>query len=237
MKILLRHEHRIIAEALSLMDHDYLLANHCWFGGGTAIVLKLGEYRRSLDVDFLCSSTQGYRELRSAATERGLRAFFPEPVKALRDFRIDQYGLRTILEYRAQQIRFEIVREGRVDLDGVRDADLGVPVLSTVDMITEKLLANADRCQDRSVAYRDAFDLGMLIERHGPFPAQAIDKAEMAYGADIQRKLAWVVDRLQDDGERDMAADALSMRRDIASRAISLLRDEVARLSPPPSDS
>ncbi|MCC2608915.1 nucleotidyl transferase AbiEii/AbiGii toxin family protein [Neorhizobium petrolearium] len=237
MKTFLNHEHRVIAEALSLMDHDYLLANRCWFGGGTAIVLKLGEYRRSLDVDFLCSSIQGYRELRSAAAERGLRAFFPEPVKALRDFRIDQYGVRTMLEFKGQQIRFEIVREGRVDLDGVRDADLGVPILSTADMVTEKLLANADRCQDRSVAYRDAFDLGMLMERHGPFPAQAVDKARMAYGTDIQRKLAWVVDRLQDDGERDMAADVLTMQRDIASRAISFLRDEVARLWPLPTDS
>ena len=89
-----RQEHRVIVEALGLMDHAFLSANHCWFGGGTAIVLKLGEYRQSLDVDFLCSDADGYRELRSAAVEKGLRAFFPEPVESLRSFKIDQYGLR-----------------------------------------------------------------------------------------------------------------------------------------------
>ncbi|MGK6315362.1 nucleotidyl transferase AbiEii/AbiGii toxin family protein [Neorhizobium sp. DT-125] len=85
MKTFLRPEHRIIAEALALMDHACLLANECWFGGGTAIVLKFGEYRHSLDIDFLCASAAGYRELRTAATERGLAAFFPETVKGLRD--------------------------------------------------------------------------------------------------------------------------------------------------------
>lgn len=232
MKTFLRPEHRIIAEALSLMDHAYLLANECWFGGGTAIVLKFGEYRRSLDVDFLCASADGYRELRTAATERGLAAFFPRSVKPLRDFRIDQYGLRTILEFKGQQIKFEIIREGRITLNGGLDADLGVAILSPEDMFTEKLLANADRCQDRSVAYRDAFDLGMLIEHFRVLSSDAVDKAALAYGTDIERKLAWVVNRLQDEAERDAAADTLTMERDTAAQAISTLRREVKRLWP-----
>jgi hypothetical protein len=77
MKEFRRPEHRIIGEALALMDRDILTANKCWFGGGTAIVMKFGEYRRSLDVDFLCADADGYRELRTHAVERGMRAFFP----------------------------------------------------------------------------------------------------------------------------------------------------------------
>jgi hypothetical protein len=73
MKEFKRPEHRIIAKALGLMDREFLTANQCWFGGGTAIVMKLGEYRRSLDVDFLCADADGYRELRTRATERGVR--------------------------------------------------------------------------------------------------------------------------------------------------------------------
>jgi len=56
MKEFKRPEHRIIAETLGLMDRDFLTTNQCWFGGGTAIVMKFGEYRRSLDVDFLCGA-------------------------------------------------------------------------------------------------------------------------------------------------------------------------------------
>ncbi|WP_036241220.1 nucleotidyl transferase AbiEii/AbiGii toxin family protein, partial [Mesorhizobium sp. STM 4661] len=110
MKEFKRPEHRIIAETLGLMDREFLAANQCWFGGGTAIVMKLGEYRRSLDVDFLCADADGYRELRTRATERGVRAFFPEAVEAVRDFQIDQYGLRTVLRLKGQLIKFEIIR-------------------------------------------------------------------------------------------------------------------------------
>ncbi|WP_245431400.1 nucleotidyl transferase AbiEii/AbiGii toxin family protein [Mesorhizobium atlanticum] len=91
MKAFGKPEHRIIAEALGLMDRDFLTATQCWFGGGTAIVMKLGEYRRSLDLDFLCADASGYRELRTRASELGVRAFFPEPIEAVRDFQIDQY--------------------------------------------------------------------------------------------------------------------------------------------------
>ncbi|TGV76791.1 hypothetical protein EN788_68290, partial [Mesorhizobium sp. M2D.F.Ca.ET.145.01.1.1] len=102
----------------------------------------------------------GYRQLRMSAVERGVRAFFPEPVEAVRDFRIDQYGLRTVVKLRGQLIKFEIVREARIPLQGRFDDDLNVPSLTPSDMFAEKLLANADRCQERAVGYRDAIDLG-----------------------------------------------------------------------------
>ena len=232
MKAFGKPEHRIIAEALGLMDRDFLTANQCWFGGGTAIVMKLGEYRRSLDLDFLCADASGYRELRTRASELGVRAFFPEPVEAVRDFQIDQYGLRTVVRLREQPIRFEVVREGRINLHGHFDEDLGVPTLAPADMFAEKLLANADRCQDRSVAYRDAFDLGMLVKAYGQIPADAIDKAQTAYGPDIERKVAWVVGKLRDKGELRDAAEALQMDIAVGVDAVSALREEAARIWP-----
>ncbi|MBW9115627.1 nucleotidyl transferase AbiEii/AbiGii toxin family protein [Rhizobium cauense] len=50
-----RPEHNIIAELLASMKQDVLIDSKCYFGGGTAIVLSLDEYRQSLDVDFLCA--------------------------------------------------------------------------------------------------------------------------------------------------------------------------------------
>ena len=91
-----RQEHRTIAEALSLLDRDLFLDSQCWFAGGTAIVMLLGEYRLSLDVDFLCADADGYRRLRGAAVEKGLPAFFGPPVSPIREFRADQYGIRTV---------------------------------------------------------------------------------------------------------------------------------------------
>jgi hypothetical protein len=232
MKTFQRQEHRIIASALQLMDPAFLLDNSCWFAGGTAIVMMLGEYRRSLDVDFLCSDVDGYRMLRSVAVEKGMEGLFAAPVEALREVRADQYGVRTIISLKGQAIRFEIVRESRIALQGGIDVNLGVPVLSRPDMMAEKLLANADRCQDRSVAYRDAIDLGMLIHHFGPIPQETIAKTEAAYGADIARKAAWVVHRLEDAEELRHAAEALVMKTEDAERAIRALTTETQRLWP-----
>ncbi|TIX02434.1 MAG: nucleotidyl transferase AbiEii/AbiGii toxin family protein [Mesorhizobium sp.] len=225
-------EHRVIAEALGLMDHRFLTANQCWFGGGTAIVMKFGEYRRSLDVDFLCADADGYRELRTCAAERGVKAFFPDPVEAVRDFQIDQYGLRTIVRLKGQSIRFEIIREGRIKLQGHYEHDLNVSTLIPADMFAEKLLANADRCQDRATAYRDAIDLGMLIGAYGEIPIEALGKAQIAYGTDIRHKVAWVVNKLQDKEELRNSADVLQMDASVAADAISVLREEGARIWP-----
>lgn len=232
MKAFIKPEHRTIAEALGLMDRDFLTSAQCWFGGGTAIVMKLGEYRRSLDLDFLCADANGYRELRTQATERGVRAFFPHPVEAIRDFQIDQYGLRTIVRLNGQPIRFEVVREGRIDLRGHFDEDLGVPALVLADMFAEKLLANADRCQDRATAFRDAFDLGMLVKAYGQIPTDALHKAQVAYGPDVGRKIVWAVDKLQDKSELRDATEALQMEASVGEDAIAALRLEATRIWP-----
>lgn len=137
-----------------------------------------------------------------------------------------------LLEYGGQPIKFEIVREARIELEGSRDPDLKVPILSTNDMFAEKLLANADRCTDRSTGYRDALDLGCLVSAHEGIPADAVSKAEKAYGADIGRKMAWVLNRLLDKSEVGAAAASLQMDRDMAVNAISRLRTEGMRVWP-----
>lgn len=220
----IRPEHEIIAEMLASMDSSFLLDCECWFGGGTAIVLKFGEYRKSLDLDFLCASREGYRKLREGFFDHGIRAVFPEPVQMLRDVRTDAYGIRTIVGLHGQPVRFEIVNEPRIELRGAYDPDLKVPTLLPESMFAEKLLANADRCQDRAVAYRDAFDLGRLVETYGAIPEAAVKAAEGAYGKDIARFIVWVLNRLRDTNEIRYAAEALDMDFDGAAGAVAALR-------------
>lgn len=40
-----RARHRRIARLLECLDAELLRANHCWFGGGTAIALRCNEFR------------------------------------------------------------------------------------------------------------------------------------------------------------------------------------------------
>lgn len=225
-------EHVIIADVLRRMNHRMLMDNKCWFGGGTAIVLRFGEYRRSLDVDFLCSDTDGYRELRNALVGKGPGALFPDDVRSVREVRADQYGIRMFLEHRGLPIKFEIVRESRITVEGETDPVLQVPTLLVRDMFAEKLLANSDRCMDRSTAYRDAVDLGRLVEATGSIPDEALAKAIAAYGDDIERKAVWVVEKLSGREELLNASEALQMDHQVAARAIASLKVEFQRIWP-----
>lgn len=46
-----RPHHRRIASVLESLDADFLATSRCYFGGGTAITLRHGEFRESVDID------------------------------------------------------------------------------------------------------------------------------------------------------------------------------------------
>jgi len=56
-----RPHHQRIGKILHAFNAALLHETKCYFGGGTAIVLSLDEYRESLDIDFLCASNDGYQ--------------------------------------------------------------------------------------------------------------------------------------------------------------------------------
>lgn len=180
-----RPHHRRIAKVLHAFNSDVLAEAECYFGGGTAIVLSLGEYRESFDIDFLCASKDGYRILRNIVTSNGLGPLLNEQVKHLREVRADRYGIRTFLEVDGVPIKIEIVSEARIEIGGRFDSVFHVPTLSRQDMFAEKLLANADRGSDKAAMSRDIIDLAMMIDHWGDIPEQAWTKARSAYGEQI----------------------------------------------------
>ena len=185
-----RARHRRIARLLECLNAELLRANHCWFGGGTAIALRCNEFRESADVDFLVSELQGYRDLRQRM--RGardlaplLRAGAPQFVLE-REARVDQYGIRAFVVVNTEPVKFEIVNEGRIVLDtpARRDVLCGIATLSLTDLAASKLLANSDRWADESIFARDAIDLAML-DLPPRRLATALDKAMAAYGTAV----------------------------------------------------
>ena len=208
-----RPEHHAVLGALHSANAALLATCGCWFGGGTAIVLELGEYRLSRDIDFLCSDQDGYRMIRGRIADEGIAALFGPAVTALRPFRMDQYGIRGVIGYDGVPIRMEIVREARIALTGGPHPTVPVMALSAADRVAEKLLANADRGQDAASAMRDAVDLGMLAACRGDWPNQAIDKALEAYGHDVRRKARWAAAALGAPDRRAQVQAALGMER------------------------
>jgi hypothetical protein len=130
----------------------------------------LNEYREGVAVDFLRASADGYRYLRNTIKENSLGELLKQPVAISRQVKADRYGIRTFCVIDSTPIKFEIVREDRIDLVGLSSSTLPVPELSRIDMYAEKLLANTDRWADASASNRDIIDLSMVIRhwRHIP---------------------------------------------------------------------
>lgn len=196
-----REHHRRVARVLEALDAEALASRGCLFGGGTAIALRFGEYRESVDIDFLVSDLGGYRQLRQLLTApEGLQAI-TRPGQALnqvREIRADQYGIRTLLQVDPISIKFEIVLEGRIPLETPADDDriCGVATLTPLDMVTSKLLANSDRWRDDAVLSRDLIDLAMMAPSK-PLLARAMAKAEHAYGESVRADLEAAIQDLR----------------------------------------
>ncbi len=197
-----RPHHQRIAHILAALDGNALAQHGCWFGGGTCIALRFGEYRESVDMDFLVSDATGYRELRQLLT--GIHGLAPitrpgaMPLELVRAMRADQYGLRTQVQMDGHAIKFEIVREARITLQApsAQDQICGIGTLTVLDMAASKLLANADCQADDGVFNRDVIDLAMMNLPLTQLRA-ALEKASQAYGDTITKDLAKAIDRLQ----------------------------------------
>lgn len=217
-----RKHHRRIEQVLRSLRIEVLAAHGCLFGGGTAIALFHGEYRESVDIDFLVSDVQGYRGLRQLLTgPEGLRPLLQDSVavELPRETRADQYGIRTLVRVDGAGIKFEIVREARIELEPPSPADqvCGVPTLTALDRAASKLLANADRWADDGVFSRDLIDLAMMA----PPPAllaRAIAKAEQAYGDSVRSSLGKAIEALRRRPQR-LADCVQALRMDAVTRA------------------
>ena len=227
-----RPHHQRIARVLSALDAQVLRQHSCWFGGGTCIALRYGEYRESVDIDFLASDAAGYRELRQLLTSvQGMASITRSGAIALvaaREIRADQYGIRTLLLMDNEPIKFEIVREARITFDAPASNDevCGISCLTSTDLAASKLLANSDRQADDGVFSRDLIDLAMM---NPTLPALrlAMAKAEQAYGPAVQRDLAKAIDRAQNRQgwlDRCMQAMAMDMPKALLWQKIRALR-------------
>ena len=211
-----RPHHRRIATVLQALDADALLANACLFGGGTAMALRFGAYPESVDIDFLVSRVDGYRQLRQHLMgPEGLRAITRpgQVLIPLREIRADQYGMRTLLQVDGADIKLEIVLEGRIELEapGLDDRLCGVATLTPLDMVTSKLLANSDRWRDDAVLCRDLIDLAMMAPPK-KLLQRAMAKAQVAYGDNVAADLAKAIENLRERPHRlDICMKAMAM--------------------------
>lgn len=232
MELFKRSHHQRIAHVLSVLDGQLLREHNCLFGGGTVIALRYGEYRESMDIDFLVSDVASYRDLRQLLTgANGINAILragTAPLAQTREIRADQYGIRTMLQVADQTIKFEIILEARIALapPASQDQICGIATLTPLDMAASKLLANSDRWNDDGVFNRDIIDLAMM----NPTLAllrKAVTKAETAYGQSIREDLGKAIDRMQDRHDwldRCMQVMAMNLPKAVVWKQLRKLR-------------
>ncbi|MGC4934628.1 nucleotidyl transferase AbiEii/AbiGii toxin family protein [Gordonia sp. DT30] len=223
-----RDHHNHIKTVLESLNSELFLDARCYLGGGTAIALRFGEFRQSLDLDFMVSSTDGYRELREMVKGPGFESLTVRELPLLREPMVDQYGIRAILEAAGVPIKFEIISEGRISFEtpGPDDEICGMRTLCLLDMVASKLLANSDRWADTSVFSRDLIDLAM-IEPDDNLMDEAVSKAEGAYGVSVVSDLDKAIDYHRENPHR---LDRCMRELQMDSTPKALLWDRMQRL-------
>lgn len=147
----------------------------------------------------------------------------------LRDVRADQYGLRAVLGTTEAPIKFEIVREARVPLQGTDEPIEGVALLSREDLYVENLLANTDRGLDRATLHRDLIDLCVMHERWGSIPAAAWERAREVYGVAVERAVQAVAQQLKNAATRSRCRTALEALPGVDAEVSRALRGGLRR--------
>lgn len=234
-----RAHHQRIHSVLLSLDANLLAQFKCYFGGGTAVALRFGEFRESVDIDFVVADVPSYRELRQRLTSAaGINALTRRdtPLQQARELRADQYGIRTLLRLAEADIKFEIVLEARIALQTPSPTDVigGVTCLCVPDLIACKLLANSDRWADDSVFSRDLIDLAMMRASGVPL-RQARAKAMLAYGSSIDADALKAVDHLLGRPgrlERCMAALRISAPKALLWQRLLSLQRALQKASP-----
>ncbi len=192
-----RPRHQLVNVVLNSLISQFLSESMCYFGGGTRIVLELDEYRESLDIDFLCADKKGYRALRSTISHNSLGAICSRNLQLLREVRTDMYGIRTFFKLDDTPVKFEIISEGRIPLEGESIQDLPIESLNHVSCIAEKFLANADRARDTSTNSRDLIDLAFMTASWSIDDlTEGWSRAEEAYGDAVHTELLFALDKL-----------------------------------------
>ena len=119
-----REHHKSVITVLNTLAPDYFQARQCYFGGGTLLALEFGEYRESVDIDFLISDTEAIRTLRADLRKDDYSVLFAStnPSIALnpQQPRVTRDKVLFAAQPHDTRIKVEILFEGRITLDNPR---------------------------------------------------------------------------------------------------------------------
>lgn len=230
-KFKLEH-HALIESALSNFNADFFIENRIFFGGGTRIALELGEFRKSIDIDFLCPDKNSYRAVREHVTNVSLGELVKQDFEYAREIMFNRDSVRVVFKCDGAPLKLEFVCFDNYDLNCVVDDQFPVPYLDRESCFYTKLMSHTDRCM--SHPYKDIVDILAMCDSWGEIPESAFIKAESHYGQQIRSMLIRAVDDVISHQEiyaarfRDLDIDC-KYAHHLASVVAPSLRDRIGQ--------
>lgn len=181
------NHHIVIESALKKFNADFFFNNNILFGGGTRIALDLGEFRKSIDIDFLCPNKASYRAVRENVTNVSLGCLVKEDFDYVREISCTRDAVRAMFKFGGAILKLEFVCFDNYEISPEKNDSFPVPYLDRESCFYTKLLANSDRCMAHP--YKDIVDILAMCDQWGGIPKLSITKAESHYGVAVVRDL------------------------------------------------
>ena len=209
--------HNVIREIiLNHLDRRLIEDNDFYFGGGTLCSMKFGEYRESVDIDFLSCSRSGAVQLKlNSASLTDL------PLWQNREPKVDKDGVRMWCEYNGVCFKLEFIFESRIKFlrpERFRD----ILSLDSVSLMACKFLANSDRGYTAFEAPKDITDILAIYGAEPQALRPAWDIAFDAYGSWLQRCTKISLDRDRFDETLETVGVELERRKEFSDLLLKL---------------
>jgi hypothetical protein len=216
-----RAHHNIIHRLLTQFNSDFLEENNILFGGGTRIALELGEYRESIDIDFLCPDTASYRAVRKQITSNNLGDIIAGNVTLAREVMPNRYAVRTVLELDGTRVKLEFVSFDDYKIHSMEDSPFPVPCIDRDSCYITKLLAHADRHAEP--IRKDFIDLLMMFEKWGPPSEKTWHEVDRHYGDNPRTTLLKYLGLFIDD-QTFIFNNCKNMNMDLNTHGLSMIQ-------------
>lgn len=222
--------HAPIIQLLQSLNHELLERIGVFFGGGTAIALRLNEFRISTDIDLFCRNDKALYAARHIAVEEGAGAFFSRNIPVTLS-RVDRDGIKLFASVDTTDIKLEIFNLGFFPIYGEKIAFFSIPTLTPQELFTAKLFANANRYMDSRNKNKDIIDLGAMLHAWGEMPHAVWETAYSKYGqTDIDGAFKKAAARLFSRQELKVTAESLGINQAHMSSIIQALASECHRM-------
>jgi hypothetical protein len=215
-----RPHHKVIHHLLTQFNSSFLEANNILFGGGTRIALELGEYRESVDIDFLCPNTESYRAVRSEILSHSLGNLISGQVTLAREVMPNRYAVRTALEFQGTRVKLEFVAFDDYKIHSTVNSPFPIPCIDPDSCYITKLLAHADRHVEP--VRKDFIDLLMMFQHWGPPSESVWTEVERHYGHSARITLVKKLDEFIQD-QSFIFNNCKNMDMDINKHGASML--------------